>query len=57
MITDGGQIKSNTMKPGTTVTQIDSPELKGKIVNIEHSDEGTLYVLDNGCRYLKSELQ
>ena len=45
------------MKPGTTVTPIHFPELKGKIVNIVHSDEGTLYILDNGCRYLKSELQ
>jgi len=40
-----------------TATPKDFPELRGKIVNIEHSDEGTLYVLDNGCRYLKSELQ
>ena len=44
------------VKTGTIVTPIGFPELKGKIVSIEHSDEGTLYILDNGARYLKSEL-
>ena len=46
------------MKPGTIVTPIDYPKLKGVIVEID-TDSFTgeiLYVLDNGCRYIESEL-
>ena len=41
---------------GDTVTPKEFPTLKGKIVRIDKGDEGTLYVLESGARFLKSEL-